>query len=113
MEEKIKAMNAALKNLLSKAKMQGDPSGQSLKDKGIVVWVKKFDEKTGTLYLGMALGTTAGCSPFCGCAAHQIGEVIGEALKNLFPETEIRKTVGLAELPPDDVLASWKEEKPA
>lgn len=109
MKEKIKAMNAALKDLLSKAKIQGDPSGQSLKDKGVIIWVKKFDKKTGTLYIGMALGTAAGCSPFCGCAAHQIGEVIGEALKKSFPE--IKKTVGLAELPPNDILTLWKEEK--
>jgi Fe-S cluster biogenesis protein NfuA len=73
----------------------------------VVVWVKDFDEETGTLVLGLALGDGVGCSPFCGCAANQIAQLIANELAYEFPE--IKRVVGLAEIPPDDFLKLWNE----
>lgn len=55
----------------------------------------------------MTLGNSAGCSPFCGCAARQVAEVIGEELKKGFPD--IVQAVGLAEIPPDEIAKEWKK----
>ena len=74
----------------------------------VVVWIKEFDEETGTLHLGLALSAGVGCSPFCGCAARQIAELIGYELSQKFPE--IKRVVGYAEIPPDDWLKKWQEE---
>ncbi len=74
----------------------------------VIVWVKKFDPETGTVYLGLALGNGIGCSPFCGCAANQIAELIGEELASEFPE--IKRVVGLADIPSDDVIKMWEAE---
>ena len=76
---------------------------ETLKD--VVVWVKDFNEKTGTVSLGLALGSSTGCSPFCGCAAKQIADLIGEELQGKYPE--IKRTIGIAEIPQDEVLQSW------
>jgi len=107
MDEFIETMNSTLKTLLAQMKMQGDPSNQSLKDKGMIAWVQRFDERSGTLHLGLALGTASGCSPFCGCAAREIAEVIGDELQRLYPQ--VRRTIGLAELPPTSIVALWNE----
>ena len=40
----------------------------------IKVWVNKINPERGMLYMGIALGKDLGCSPFCGCAAKQIGD---------------------------------------
>ena len=74
----------------------------------VVVWVKEFDSKTGTLYLGLALGNGVGCSPFCGCAANQLAEIIGVELSNVFPE--IKRVVGLADIPPRDFMKLWEND---
>ena len=42
----------------------------------------------------MALGQGAGCSPFCGCASKQIAELIGDELRERFPE--IKRAAGAA-----------------
>ena len=55
-----------LQELLAK---QADPRMQEVK-----VWVNRVNGERGMLYLGIALGESLGCSPFCGCAAKQIGE---------------------------------------
>ncbi|MBI4119449.1 MAG: hypothetical protein HY456_01210 [Parcubacteria group bacterium] len=107
MDERINLINQSLKNLLSRVKMQDEQPPKSLKEKGIMAWVEKFDEKTGTIQIGMALGSAAGCSPFCGCAAHQIAEAMGEVLKKEFPE--IKKVVGIAKLPPEEITKKWNE----
>lgn len=74
----------------------------------VVVWLKKFDEETGTAYLGLALGNGVGCSPFCGCAAGQIAEIIGQEISREFPE--VKRVVGLADIPGDDIIKLWNEE---
>ncbi|MBI2886250.1 MAG: hypothetical protein HYY02_03470 [Chloroflexi bacterium] len=48
---------------------QNDPRLQPVK-----VWVNRVNAERGMLYLGIALGEALGCSPFCGCAAKQIGD---------------------------------------
>jgi len=77
---------------------------KSLKE--VIVWVKNFNEKRGLVHLGMALGNSAGCSPFCGCAARQVAEVIGEELKKEFPD--VLQAVGVAEIPPEEIVTGWK-----
>lgn len=42
--------------------------------KEVRVWLKRINEERGILFLGVALGKALGCSPFCGCAAKQLGE---------------------------------------
>lgn len=74
----------------------------------VVVWVKKYDENTSTVYLGLALGNGVGCSPFCGCAANQIADLIGRELVEVFPE--IKRVVGLADIPPDEFIKVWETE---
>ncbi len=78
---------------------------QSPQVQDVIVWAKDFNEENGTLYLGLALGNSTGCSPFCGCAARQIAELIGEELQMKFPE--IRRTLGFAELPEPEILNRW------
>ncbi|MFN4181688.1 MAG: hypothetical protein ACK4G3_00520 [bacterium] len=75
----------------------------------VIVWVKDFNEESGVLHLGLALGNSTGCSPFCGCAARQIAELIGEELQAKFPE--IRRTLGIAELPEPEFLRRWVSEE--
>lgn len=77
--------------------------------KDVIVWLKKFDEKTGTAYLGLALGDGVGCSPFCGCAANQIAEIIGYEISTEFPE--VKRVVGLADIPPDDIIKLWNTDQ--
>jgi Fe-S cluster biogenesis protein NfuA len=73
--------------------------------KDVVVWVKDFNEDSGTVSLGLALGSSTGCSPFCGCAASQIAELIGEELQVKFPE--VKRAVGIAAIPEDEILTAW------
>jgi hypothetical protein len=74
----------------------------------VIAWAKGFNKSTGILYLGMALGNSTGCSPFCGCAAREIAEVIGEEIKKDFPE--IKSAVGMAEYPPEGFIEKWNED---
>lgn len=60
------AATQALQQLLEK---QQDQRLQEVK-----VWVNRVNSERGMLYLGISLGEGLGCSPFCGCAAKQIGD---------------------------------------
>lgn len=40
----------------------------------VKLWVNRINEDRGLMYVGIALGEALGCSPFCGCAAKQIGD---------------------------------------
>jgi hypothetical protein len=42
--------------------------------KPVKIWVNRINNERGMIYLGIALGAELGCSPFCGCAAKQIGD---------------------------------------
>jgi Fe-S cluster biogenesis protein NfuA len=100
--EKVKKMNEFI---LSEIRPRIKASPQ-IED--VVVWVKDYDEETGTALLGLALGDGVGCSPFCGCAANQIAQIIANELAYEFPE--IKRVVGLAEIPPEEYLKVWSEE---
>ncbi len=77
----------------------------------VIVWVREFHEPTGTLVLGLALGQGTGCSPFCGCAAKQLAELIGAEMRDAFPQ--IRRTLGVAELPTEEILHAWRTPTPS
>ena len=66
---KRKEIEAAVADLAVLLAKQPDERMQGLK-----VWVNRVVPDRGLVYLGMALGASLGCSPFCGCAAKQIGE---------------------------------------
>ncbi|MCS7185276.1 MAG: hypothetical protein NZ870_05095 [bacterium] len=70
--------------------------------KNVKVWIKSFNSDTGVLQLGMALGSSVGCSPFCGCAANQLAEIIGEEIKKKFDY--VKRVVGVPELPPNRII---------
>jgi hypothetical protein len=38
------------------------------------VWLNRINPERGMIYVGIALGEALGCSPFCGCAAKQMGD---------------------------------------
>lgn len=42
--------------------------------KPVKVWLNRINPERGMIYVGIALGQDLGCSPFCGCAAKQIGD---------------------------------------
>lgn len=71
----------------------------------VIVWVKDVEEKKGIIQIGVALGDSTGCSPFCSCAARQITEIIFEELRKKFPQ--LKKAVGITELPSEDYLKKW------
>lgn len=71
----------------------------------VIVWLEEFNPQNKVVVLGLALGTATGCSPFCGCAANQITEVIERMMKHQFPE--INKVVGFAKVPTPNILEEW------
>lgn len=62
-------VDAAITALSAELAKQEDP-----KVRGVKIWVNKLESQRGMLWLGIALGESLGCSPFCGCAAKQMGE---------------------------------------
>ena len=64
-QEGEKAIHA-LQDLL---KRQKDPRMAEVK-----VWLNRINPGRGMMYVGIALGEALGCSPFCGCAAKQMGD---------------------------------------
>lgn len=49
------------------------------------LWVKRINPERGILFVGAALGKALGCSPFCGCAARQLGERVEPFLLERLP----------------------------
>jgi hypothetical protein len=41
---------------------------------GVKIWLNRINPDRGMAYVGIALGEALGCSPFCGCAAKQMGD---------------------------------------
>ncbi len=68
-EEKWQQAETAVTALQGLLQQQKDPRLQPVK-----VWLNRINEDRGMAYLGIALGEELGCSPFCGCAAKQIGD---------------------------------------
>lgn len=83
--------------------------GTSLETLGIMAWVHKYGETNKTIVIGLALSQGVGCSPFCGCAAGRIAELLGEELKKKFPELEQFRIYGLAAFPSEEIKVSWKQ----
>lgn len=68
-EVKWQEGETAVQQLQGLLQAQKDPRLQPVK-----VRLKRINPERGMLYLGITLGEELGCSPFCGCAAKQIGE---------------------------------------
>ena len=68
-EQKLHASEGVVQELQLVLQNQKDPRFQPVK-----VWVNRVNSERGMLYLGISLGEALGCSPFCGCAAKQIGD---------------------------------------
>ena len=75
--------------------------------KDVVVWVESLNDARGFVTLGMALGSGTGCSPFCGCAANQIAELIEKELCQKF--SGIARVFGKAALPAQEYLDQWNK----
>ncbi len=68
-EEKWREGEAAVQALQELLTKQKDERMQ-----GVKVWLNRINEDRGMAYVGIALSEELGCSPFCGCAAKQIGD---------------------------------------
>lgn len=79
-DEKWLEGDAAVQDLQEVLKGQKDPRLQEVK-----VWLNRINPERGMMYVGIALGEGLGCSPFCGCAAKQIGDQFEPFLLNRIP----------------------------
>lgn len=94
-EEKKKETEVVLKELQGLLDKQEDDRMKDVK-----VWLNRINPERGVIYIGMSLGEGLGCSPFCGCAAKQIGEQFEPFLMNRLPW--VVRVVTEAEAPTDD-----------
>ncbi len=84
--------------------------GTSIESLKVIAWVRMCNEQNKTLILGLALEQGVGCSPFCGCAANQIVQLITPELKKNFPELAHFRVHSLATLPPKEIRDNWQEQ---
>ena len=98
----VKTLNEFLIKII-KPKLQKKPD---LKE--VIVWVSSWNPATKNLRLGLALGKSTGCSPFCGCAAKQLTKILEKYLIEKFPEIE--NVYGEAALPSEEFLKEWNKE---
>jgi len=82
--------------------------GTSLETLGVIAWIHKYGETNKTIVFGLALQQGVGCSPFCGCAANQILQILDPELRNKFPELQHFRMYSLATLPPKEIIEQWK-----
>lgn len=68
-EAKWQEADTAVKGLQGAISKQQDPRMAEVK-----VWLNRINPERGMVYVGIALGEALGCSPFCGCAAKQMGD---------------------------------------
>lgn len=68
-EPKWQEAETAVKALQGVISKQKDPRMADVK-----VWLSRINPDRGMVYVGIALGEALGCSPFCGCAAKQMGD---------------------------------------
>lgn len=68
-EEKKQQAETAVKELQEILAGQEDERLRPVK-----LWIDRINYDRGVVYLGLSLGEGLGCSPFCGCAAKQIGD---------------------------------------
>lgn len=79
-EERRKETEIVIQELQEVLGKQEDPRLHDVK-----IWLDRINSERGVIYLGMSLGEGLGCSPFCGCAAKQIGEQFEPFLMNRLP----------------------------
>ncbi|MBM2826194.1 MAG: hypothetical protein HW403_258 [Dehalococcoidia bacterium] len=79
-EEKRTEAEQAVKALQELLSNQQDPR---LHD--VSVWLERVNGERGVLHMGVALGQGLGCSPFCGCAAKQLGDQFEPFLMERLP----------------------------
>ena len=79
-EQKWQDGESAVQALQKLLRQQKDPRLQPVK-----VWLNRINEDRGMAYVGIALGEELGCSPFCGCAAKQIGDQFEPFLMERLP----------------------------
>ena len=51
----------------------------------VKIWLERVNGERGVIHLGIALGEGLGCSPFCGCAAKQLGDQFEPFLMERLP----------------------------
>jgi len=71
----------------------------------VVIWLEEYNSVNNVVTLGLAIGSATGCSPFCGCAAKDITEMIGDRLIKKLPW--VRKVHGQAKVPSKQILDKW------
>lgn len=92
-------INLALKDLVPNIKQQG-----STEPLGIIAWVQEL-KSNDSIIIGLALRQGVGCSPFCGCAADQLGRLLEIKLKQRFPQ--INRVRAIATYPPPEIEQFW------
>ncbi|MEK7498580.1 MAG: hypothetical protein AAB611_01825 [Patescibacteria group bacterium] len=83
--------------------------GTSIDSLGVIAWTHKLNEQTKTVIIGLALQQGVGCSPFCGCAANQILQLLEPELRIKFPELQHFRIYSLATIPPKEIENQWKQ----
>ena len=94
-EEKRQQADTVLHELQEVLDKQDDERLHDVK-----VWINRINYERGVVYMGLALGEGLGCSPFCGCAAKQIGDQFEPFLLDRLPW--LVRVVAEAEAPKDD-----------
>ncbi len=92
-----------------RAKLPTLKVGTSIQSLSVIAWIHEHIEQNRTITLGLALQEGVGCSPFCGCAANQILQLLEPALKDKFQELQHFRIYGRAMLPPQEIQNQWKQ----
>ena len=96
------------KFLLEKARpILKNTAGKEPDLSNVILWLESLNEERNTVVIGLALGNSTGCSPFCGCAANQIAAFIEGVLKKELPW--VASVIGKAAMPTQETLTEWKE----
>lgn len=104
MQTTIQEINDFLRAKLPELKI-----GTSIQSLSVIAWIHEHTEQNRTIILGLALQQGVGCSPFCGCAATQILQLLEPTLKTKFPELQHFRIYGRAMLPPQEIQNQWKQ----
>jgi hypothetical protein len=94
-EEKKQQAETVVQELQEILKKQDDERLQP-----VTLWIDRINYERGVMYMGLSLGEGLGCSPFCGCAAKQIGDQFEPFLMERLPW--LVRVVAEAEAPKED-----------
>ncbi len=94
-EEKKQQAETVVQELQDILKKQDDERLQP-----VTLWIDRINYERGVMYMGLSLGEGLGCSPFCGCAAKQIGDQFEPFLMERLPW--LVRVVAEAEAPKED-----------